>query len=46
MDEADAGVELRIPGQALLDAGHPDQHHGDAGGIEMMQERDLEVSVR
>jgi hypothetical protein len=34
MDEADTGVELRIPGQALLDAGHADQHHADAARVE------------
>lgn len=33
VDEADAGVELRISGQALFDSGHTDEHEADLAAV-------------
>jgi hypothetical protein len=46
VDEADAGIKLRVAGQALLDPRHPDQNQADAIAIEqvaqLLQAGDLE----
>src|SRR5436305_3539595 len=34
MGKADAAVKLRVTRQALLDTGHADEDHADAGSIE------------
>src|SRR5579862_1134044 len=34
MDKSDAGIELRIPRQALLQPWHSDQDHADFSGVE------------
>jgi hypothetical protein len=34
MDEADAGVKLRIPRQAFLQSRHADQHQAQAALVE------------
>ncbi|GAB2820566.1 hypothetical protein GCM10027073_59660 [Streptomyces chlorus] len=47
VDEADATVELGVAGEALLDAGHADEDHADAGAVvvvpELFQARGLEA---
>ena len=38
MDEPDPAVELRVPGEALLDAGHADQDHAELAAVVVVAE--------